>query len=76
MLKNPVCQAINAIKAENLFLKENNNSYKTGYAILHNRLGIDRNIVSNFIHREYEEEQLSIKEFVDPFTSQPVKEGK
>lgn len=44
---------LNTIKTENLFLKENNNSYKTGYAVLHNRFGIDRNIVSNFIHREY-----------------------
>lgn len=44
---------LNSIKSENLFLKENNNSYKTGYAILHNRYGIDRNIVSNFIHIEY-----------------------
>ena len=44
---------LNAILNENIFLSDNNNSYKTAYAILHNRLGIDRNIVSNFIHRGY-----------------------
>ena len=32
--------------------------------------------IKNQLQQDYEEEQLSIKEFVDPFTGQPVKEGK
>ena len=32
--------------------------------------------IRNQLQQDYEEEQLSIKEYVDPFTSQPVKEGK
>ena len=32
--------------------------------------------IRNPLQQDYEEEQLSIKEFVDPFTGQPVKEGK
>ena len=32
--------------------------------------------IRNQLQQDYEEEQLSIKEFVDPFTGQPVKEGK
>ena len=32
--------------------------------------------IKNQLRQDYEEEQLSIKEFVDPFTGQPVKEGK
>ena len=30
----------------------------------------------NQLQQDYEEEQLSIKEFVDPFTGEPVKGGK
>ena len=32
--------------------------------------------IKNQLQQDYEEEQLSIKEFVDPFTGKPVKEGK
>ena len=32
--------------------------------------------IRNQLQQDYEEEQLSIKEFVDPFTGKPVKEGK
>ena len=32
--------------------------------------------IRNQLQQDYEEEQLSIKEFVDPFTGPPVKEGK
>ena len=32
--------------------------------------------IRNQLQQDYEEEQLSIKEYVDPFTGQPVKEGK
>ena len=32
--------------------------------------------IRNQLQQDYEEEQLSIKEFVDPFTGEPVKGGK
>ena len=32
--------------------------------------------IKNQLQQDYEEEQSSIKEFVDPFTGKPVKEGK
>ena len=32
--------------------------------------------IRNQLQQDYEEEQLSIKEFVDPFTGLPIKEGK
>ena len=32
--------------------------------------------IKNQLQQDYEEEQLSIKEFVDPFTGKPVKAGK
>lgn len=32
--------------------------------------------IRNELQQDYEEEQLSIKEFVDPFAGQPIKEGK
>ena len=32
--------------------------------------------IRNQLQQDYEQEQLSIKEFVDPFTGLPVKEGK
>ena len=32
--------------------------------------------IRNQLQQDYEEEQLSIKEYVDPFTGEPVKEGK
>ena len=32
--------------------------------------------IRNQLQEDYESDQMSIKEFVDPFTSQPVKEGK
>ena len=32
--------------------------------------------IRNQLQQDYEEEQLSIKEFVDPFTGKQVKEGK
>ena len=31
--------------------------------------------IRNQLQQDYEEDQLSIKEFVDPFTGLPVKEG-
>ena len=32
--------------------------------------------IRNQLQQDYEDDQLSIKEFVDPFTGEPVKEGK
>ncbi len=32
--------------------------------------------IRNQLQQDYEDEQLSIKEYVDPFTGEPVKEGK
>ena len=32
--------------------------------------------IRNQLQQDYEEEQLSIKEFVDPFTGEPVKRSK
>ena len=32
--------------------------------------------IRNQLQQDYEDEQLSIKEFVDPFTGEPVKGGK
>lgn len=32
--------------------------------------------IRNRLQRDYEDDQLSIKEFVDPFTGEPVKGGK
>ena len=32
--------------------------------------------IRNQLQQDYEDDQLSIKEFVDPFTSEPVKGGK
>ena len=32
--------------------------------------------IRNQLQQDYEDNQLSIKEFVDPFTGEPVKEGK
>ena len=32
--------------------------------------------IRNQLQQDYEEEQLSIKEYVDPFTGEPVKGGK
>ena len=32
--------------------------------------------IRNQLQQDYEEEQLSIKEFVDPFTGKPVEENK
>ena len=32
--------------------------------------------IRNQLQQDYEEEQLSIKEYVDPFTGQPVQEGR
>ena len=32
--------------------------------------------IRNQLQQDYEDDQLSIKEFVDPFTGQPLKEGK
>ena len=34
------------------------------------------NYIRNQLQQDYEDDQLSIKEFVDPFTGEPVKEGK
>ena len=32
--------------------------------------------IKNQLQEDYSEDQMSIKEYVDPFTGQPVKEGK
>ncbi len=32
--------------------------------------------IQNQLQQDYEDEQLSIKEYVDPFTGEPVKGGK
>ena len=32
--------------------------------------------IRNQLQQDYEEEQLSIKEYIDPFTGEPVKGGK
>ncbi len=40
-----------------------------------NRKAIEQ-YIRNQLQQDYEEEQLSIKEYVDPFTGEPVKEGK
>ena len=32
--------------------------------------------IRNQLQQDYEEEQLSIKEFVDPFTGKPLEKGK
>ena len=32
--------------------------------------------IRNQLHEDYTDDQMSIKEYVDPFTGQPVKEGK
>ena len=40
-----------------------------------NKKAIEKNI-RNQLQQDYEDDQLSIKEFVDPFTGEPVKEGK
>ena len=34
------------------------------------------NYIRNQLQQDYEDDQLSIKEFVDPFTGEPVKGGK
>ena len=35
-----------------------------------------RQYIRNQLQEDYTEDQLSIKEYVDPFTGEPVKEGK
>ena len=40
-----------------------------------NKKAIDQ-YIRNQLQQDYEDEQLSIKEFVDPFTGEPVKGGK
>ena len=45
------------------------------YTVGRNKKVIEQ-YIRNQLQQDYEEEQLSIKEFVDPFTGQPVKEGK
>ena len=32
--------------------------------------------IKNQLHEDHEAEQLSIKEYIDPFTGEPTKEGK
>ena len=32
--------------------------------------------IRNQLHEDYTDDQMSIKEYIDPFTGQPVKEGK
>ena len=40
-----------------------------------NRRAIEQ-YIRNQIQEDYTEDQMSIKEYVDPFTGEPVKEGK
>lgn len=40
-----------------------------------NRKAIEQ-YIRNQLQEDYTEDQLSIKEYVDPFTREPVKEGK
>ena len=43
-------------------------------------VGKNRNAIEQYIRNQlqedYTEDQMSIKEYVDPFTGEPVKEGK
>ena len=41
----------------------------------HNKKAIEQ-YIRNQLQQDYEDDQLSIKEFVDPFTGEPVKGGK
>ena len=40
-----------------------------------NRKAIEQ-YIRNQLEQDYEEEQLSLKEYIDPFTGEPVKKGK
>ena len=40
-----------------------------------NRRAIEQ-YIRNQLQEDYTEDQMSIKEYVDPFTGEPVKEGK
>ena len=40
-----------------------------------NRKAIEQ-YIRNQLQEDYTEDQMSIKEYVDPFTGEPVKEGK
>ena len=69
-----------------IFVKYANMKYKYGNRHFWRRgyyvdtVGRNKKVIEQYIRnqlqQDYEEEQLSIKEFVDPFTGQPVKEGK
>ena len=41
----------------------------------HNKRAVEQ-YIRNQLQEDYESDQMSIKEFIDPFTGQPVKEGK
>ena len=40
-----------------------------------NRRAIEQ-YIKNQLQEDYTDDQMSIKEYIDPFTGQPVKEGK
>ena len=69
-----------------IFVKYANMKYKygnrhfwcRGYYV--DTVGRNKKVIEQYIRnqlqQDYEEEQLSIKEFVDPFTGKPLKKGK
>ena len=56
----------------------NRNFWCSGFYV--DTVGRNKKVIEQYIRnqlqQDYEEEQLSIKEYVDPFTGLPVKEGK
>ena len=87
--KYSVSQIMGYLKGKSslmIFEKYTNKKYKygnrhfwcRGYYV--DTVGRNKKVIEQYIRnqlqQDYEEEQLSIKEFVDPFTGQPVKEGK
>jgi len=57
---------------------ENRHFWCRGYyvdTVGRNKKAIEK-YIRNQLQQDYEDDQLSIKEFVDPFTGEPVKEGK
>ena len=87
--KYSVSQIMGYLKGKSslmIFEKYANMKYKYGNRHLWCRgfyvdtVGRNKKVIEQYIRnqlqQDYEEEQLSIKEYVDPFTGQPVKEGK
>ena len=56
----------------------NRNFWATGYYVStvgRNRRAIEQ-YIRNQLQEDYTDDQMSIKEYIDPFTGQPVKDGK